>query len=175
MDIPLNIDFLQILLHMLNFVILAGGLSFLLYKPVNKFLEQRKEYFSQLEENNRKAADENERLHQEYTQKLRAADAEISERKKELEKEQTEISAQYIRDAKEKAAAIILAAEQEAENRKEHILESAQTEIGELVVSATQRLLSDTVTPERNSALYDEFIRLAGNTVSGERSKYDKK
>ena len=31
---PLNIDFLQVLLHMLNFVILAGGLSLLLYKPI---------------------------------------------------------------------------------------------------------------------------------------------
>lgn len=175
MNIPLNIDFLQILLHMLNFVILAGGLSFLLYKPVIKFIEQRKEYFAQIEENNRKAADENERLHHEYTQKLRDAQAELTERKKELEKEQAEASAQYISNAKEKAAAIILAAEQEAEYRKAHILESAQNEIGEIVVNATQRLLSDTVTPERNSALYDEFIRLAGNTVTDERSKYDKK
>ena len=54
-------------------------------------------------------------------------------------------------------------------------MESVQTEIGELVVSATQKLLSDTVTPERNSTLYDEFIRLAENTVSEERSKHDKK
>ena len=41
---PLNIDFLQILLHLLNFVILAGGLTFLLYKPVVKFLESRRAY-----------------------------------------------------------------------------------------------------------------------------------
>ena len=32
---PLNIDFLQVLLHMLNFVILAGGLTFLLFKPIS--------------------------------------------------------------------------------------------------------------------------------------------
>ena len=55
MDMPLNIDFLQIFLHMLNFVILAGGLSFLLYKPVNKFLEQRKAYFAQLEKKNKES------------------------------------------------------------------------------------------------------------------------
>ena len=34
MNIPLNIDWQQILLHLLNFVILAGGLYLLLYKPV---------------------------------------------------------------------------------------------------------------------------------------------
>ncbi len=32
MNIPLNIDWQQILLHLLNFVILAGGLYFLLYQ-----------------------------------------------------------------------------------------------------------------------------------------------
>lgn len=172
---PLNIDILQILLHMLNFVILAGGLTLLLFKPVNRFMEQRREQFAETERRNREAAEENERLRAEYEQKLRDADAEISERKKTVEKEWSDISTQYIREAKEKAAAIIRAAEHEAEDRKEHILESAQTEIGELVVSATQKLLSNTVTPERNSALYDEFIRLAEGTVAGERARHDKK
>lgn len=172
---PLNIDFFQILLHMLNFVILAGGLSFLLFKPVNRFLEERREQFAEAEKKNRESAEENERLCAEYEQKLRDADIEISERKKNAEKEWADISAQYIKEAREKASTIILAAEQEAEDRKEHILESAQTEIGELVVTATQKLLSDTVTSERNSALYDEFIRLAEDTVAEKRSKHDNK
>ena len=46
---PLNIDFLQVLLHMLNFVILAGGLSLLLFKPISKFLDQRRVHFETLE------------------------------------------------------------------------------------------------------------------------------
>lgn len=172
---PLNIDFLQILLHMLNFVILAGGLSLLLFKPVDRFLKERQDQFAQAEQKNRELAEENQRLHDEYEQKLRDADTEISERKKAAEKEWAEISGQYISEAKEKASAIILAAEQEAEDRKEHILESAQTEIGELVVTATQKLLSDTVTPERNSALYDEFIRITEGTVAEKRAKHDTK
>ena len=172
---PLNIDLLQILLHMLNFVILAGGLSFLLFKPVSRFLEQRREQFADAEKKNRESAEENERIRAEYERRIQDADTEISERRKAAEKEWADISAQCIKEAKEKASAIITAAEQEAENRKEHILESAQTEIGELVVAATQKLLSDTVTSERNSALYDEFIRLAEDTVAEKRSKHDKK
>lgn len=172
---PLNIDLLQILLHMLNFVILAGGLSFLLFKPVSRFLEQRREQFAEAEKKNRESAEENERIRAEYERRIQDADTEISERRKAAEKEWADISAQYIKEAKEKASAIITAAEQEAEDRKEHILESAQTEIGELVVAATQKLLSDTVTSERNSTLYDEFIRLAEDTVAEKRSKHDKK
>ena len=172
---PLNIDFLQILLHMLNFVILAGGLSFLLFKPVNSFLENRKKYFADMEKKNQEMAEENEKMHLEYEQKIHDADEEIRERKKMLEKELSETSAHYIKEAKDKAAVIIAAAEHEAEERKEHILESAQTEISELVVAATHKLLSDAVTPESNSAMYDEFIRVAEEKVTSERAKHDKK
>ena len=41
MSIPLNIDWQQILLHLFNFAILAGGLYLLLYRPVKQFMEQR--------------------------------------------------------------------------------------------------------------------------------------
>lgn len=171
---PLNIDFLQILLHMLNFVILAGGLTFLLFKPVNRFLDARREQFAQAEKKNREDAQENEKLRASYEEKLRDADTEIAERRKSAEKESADISAQYIKEAREKAARLIRTAENEAEERKAHILQSAQAEIGELVVSATEKLLSNTVNPERDSALYDEFIRLAEDAAA-ERSKNDKK
>ncbi|MGM9596944.1 MAG: hypothetical protein ACI3XO_03935 [Eubacteriales bacterium] len=169
---PLNIDFLQILLHMLNFVILAGGLTLLLFKPVNKFLEKRRAYFAEAEEKNKQAAEKNEQLRIEYEKKMQDAEVEIQEKRKASEKELAEISTQYIKEAKEKAASIVSAAEKEADERKVHILESAQTEIGELVLTAAQKLVSNTVTPERDSALYDEFIRLADKNVSDERSKH---
>ena len=54
MNIPLNIDWQQILLHLLNFVILAGGLYLLLYKPVLAFMEKRQSYYR---EQDRRAAE----------------------------------------------------------------------------------------------------------------------
>lgn len=39
MNIPLNIDWQQILLHFFNFSILVGGLYLLLFKPVKRFME----------------------------------------------------------------------------------------------------------------------------------------
>ena len=97
------------------------------------------------------------------------AKAENADMHRNAEKEAAETAKEYIDSAHQKANAIIAAAETEAEKRKESILDSAQTEISELVLSATQKLLSDTVTPERNSALYDEFIRRTDKTVADER------
>ena len=48
MQLPLNIDWQQILLHALNLVILVGGLYALLFKPVKKFMEQRAENYQKM-------------------------------------------------------------------------------------------------------------------------------
>lgn len=165
---PLNIDFLQVLLHLLNFVILAGGLSFLLYKPVLKFIDKRRSYFAEEQEKLRVGQEENQRLRAEYTEKLANADAELQEKRKAGEREIAETAAQYLKEAEEKAAAILREAENDAEERKTHILESAQTEIGELVLTSAQKLLNNTVTPERDSALYDEFIKITAAELAEE-------
>ncbi len=166
---PLNIDILQILLHMLNFVILFGGLTFLLFKPVNSFLENRREHFEKLARENEEQAKENERLKNEYETQMKTAVTEIAEMRAEAEKSMADISKAYISDARDRANAIVAAAEADAEKHKEHIMESLQTEIGELVVSATQKLLGE-ATPDRNDALYDEFIRVVEEQGKNKRA-----
>ena len=67
---PLNIDFTQVLLHMLNFVILAGALGFLLFKPITKFMADRQKHFEDLAKENEEAAKANADMKAEYEQKL---------------------------------------------------------------------------------------------------------
>lgn len=157
--LPLNIDIVQILLHMLNFVILAGGLTLLLYKPVCRFLEERKEYFAKIAKENEENAAANEQLKAEYEKKLADAKVTIEQQEAEARKRTAEEAKAYLDEAKEKAAAVIKEAEQEAEQRRRQILDSAQTEIGELVIEATQKLICETSTPEKNKELYDEFLK----------------
>ena len=55
---PLNIDWQQILLHAFNFIILAAGLTFLLFKPVKKFMAAREESYKKAAEEHRQKLDE---------------------------------------------------------------------------------------------------------------------
>lgn len=158
---PLNIDIVQVLLHMLNFVILAGGLTLILFKPVRKFIDERQKRFEEQERVNRETAEENARLREEYTARLRELDEETAAARRQAEKEAADIAKAYIDSSRAEAAAIIAKAEEDAEKRKEQILDSAQTEIGELVIGAAQKLLGDTATPERTEALYDSFLKEA--------------
>ena len=93
------------------------------------------------------------------------ADETIRNRSAEAEREAAKAAARIVDEAKEKADAIVKAAEADAEARKEHLLESAQTEIGELVLSAAQKLMGEQASPESDSALYDAFLRRAGNAA----------
>ena len=158
---PLNIDFLQILLHMLNFVILAGGLTLLLFKPIKKFIENRQKQFEEAEAKNREDALKNKTAGEEYDRKLLEFDSEMAELRLKTEQEAADAAKAYIDSAKAEAEAIIAKAETDAEKRKEQILDSAQTEIGELVIGAAQKLLAGTATPERTQDLYDAFLEQA--------------
>ena len=163
---PLNIDIVQVLLHMLNFVILAGGLTLILFNPVRKFINERQKRFEDQETENRKNAEEYKRLKEEYEAKLVAFEEETAAARVQAERDAADIAKKYIDSSRAEAAAIISKAEQDAEKRKEQILDSAQTEIGELVIGAAQKLLTETATPERTEALYDAFIKEAEKKTS---------
>ena len=78
MSIPLNIDWQQILLHLFNFAILAGGLYLLLYRPVKQFMEQREAYYQDLHQEAEQAKEQADRLKADYQAKLSAGGEEPS-------------------------------------------------------------------------------------------------
>ena len=163
---PLNIDLVQVLLHMLNFVILAGGLTLLLFRPVRRFMDGRRRAFEERERKNSEDAAENERLKAEYEEKLRSLEAEAAAIRRQAETDAAGVAKRYIDSSRAEAAAILAKAEEDAEKRKTQILDSAQTEIGELVISAAQKLLGETATPERTRELYDAFLKQAERNAS---------
>lgn len=77
MSIPLNIDYQQILLHLFNFSILAGGLYLLLYRPVKQFMERREAYYEDIHRQAQEDRDQAEQLKAACQEKLAQADAVI--------------------------------------------------------------------------------------------------
>ena len=141
MNIPLNIDWQQILLHLFNFAILAGGLYFLLYKPVLSFVEKREAYYKDMDEAAKKKLTEAEGLKKEYETKLSEAKTEIeNERIKAAQQNEAEAKRE-IEEAKKQAERIISAARAEAERTGEKQLHDSQKAMKELVAAAAERLM----------------------------------
>ena len=87
MNIPLNIDWQQILLHLFNFVILSGGLYFLLYRPVKDFMKKREDYYKDMMQDAESAKEEAGKLKEEYREKLMQMDVEFDKKRAETEKD----------------------------------------------------------------------------------------
>ncbi len=159
MSIPLNIDWQQILLHVLNFIILAGGLYFLLYKPVSGFMKKREEKYGEMDrlaEEKLKNASEKE---EEYEKKLSLAQSEIDEMKKNAAKEAENAANAKLEEAEKEKKQIISSAVKSAEAEKEKILCSADSQIEELVSKAVDKIVA-----QKKGDSFDDFL----NSAKGE-------
>lgn len=162
MSVPLNIDWQQILLHLFNFIILATGLYLLLYNPVKNFMERRKKYYEELEKQAGDKLAHAESMEKEYTQRLTDADLELRQRKAEESAKLAQESQQIIQQAKEQAEKIIADAENQAQAKKAQIVNSAQQDIADMVIAATEKLIAINQSTETDSALYEQFLTVAG-------------
>lgn len=153
MNLPLNIDVRQILLHMLNFAILFGGMYFILYNPVKKFMNARSEKYKADSEKAEKLMADAKAAKDEYEKKLSEAESEIEKMqaaaRAELEKE-----AEANRNAaKQRAEEIIACAEDEAEAKRAEIVESAKREICDMAAAAAEKIVY-----KNPSDAYDGFL-----------------
>lgn len=153
MNIPLNIDWQQILLHLLNFVILAGGLYFLLYKPVKNFMNKRTSYYEAMDAEAKAKVTNAQKLEEEYKTRLTNAEEEIREKKASAVKEAEKAADAVIAEAKAKGNKIISDAQTAAKQEKDKILQDANAEIEAMVSSAIDKVL---VSAKENS--FDDFL-----------------
>lgn len=156
MNIPLNIDWQQILLHALNFVILVGGLYFLLYKPVKKFMAQREAYYRGMAEKAKQELADAEKLKSDYQSQLESAAGEISRRRAQAQQEVEQSVQQQLADARAQADKIVADAQKAADREHEKMLADTQKELTNLAVEATKKLLF-----QENGDSYDRFLDLA--------------
>ena len=138
---PLNIDWQQILLHMLNFVILAGGLYFILYKPVKSFMAKREQHYKEMndaaEANRAEAAALRKATQEKY-------DAAVDEVIRMRTKASDEIEAEKQRllgEARAEARRILETAGKTAEMRSKKALADANDELRTLAMEAVEKLL----------------------------------
>ena len=153
MNIPLNIDWQQILLHLFNFMILAGGLYLLLYKPVKKFMDQRTAYYQQMQDEAEQKLVSARELEASYEEKMKEADAEILRKKIQAAKDAEESADAHLKAAREQAEKVLADAKESARKEQEKILSETQTKIAGLASEAVEKLLS---TPAEE--VYDQFL-----------------
>lgn len=163
MNLPLNIDIQQIFLHMFNFIILTGGMYFLLYKPVKDFMDKRKAYYEGIELETKEKMSQANLLKEKYEQQLSGMQQEIARKKADAAREIEQSKEAELSLTKKKAQEILEDARIQGEKEKERILAEAQGEIAEMAAAATQKLLYAS-----GSEAFDEFLNSVEGSVKDE-------
>ena len=165
MQLPLNIDWQQILLHALNLVILVGGLYALLFKPVKKFMDQRTENYQKMKADAENAQAQAESLKAELSERMKQADAEAQTYRQEAMAKAEKEAGAVLDSARSQAEKIVNAAREKAANEEKQIVQNAQSEITRLSVEATQKLMD-----YKLSDVYNQFLDSAeGSEVHDQR------
>ena len=150
MNIPLNIDWQQIVLHLMNFAILAGGLYFLLYNPVKKFMAKRAEYYENMDKEANEKLESATIKEAEYQKHM---EAELDAKRKEAAKQADTMIQQSVNLAKEQAAKVMSDAKAAAMQERTKILDGAEQEIVQMAMDATEKILADNA--------YEQFLNAA--------------
>lgn len=158
---PLNINFQQIFLHLFNFTLLFGGLYFLLYDPVKKFMEKRESYYDEMDREAKEKLMEAENIKAYYQQKLDDADDAIRVRSDRAMESAMESTRQILEQSKAEADRILAKARAEAKAERERAISEARAEIADMVTEATSKLML-----ESTSDAYDQFLAGAGEDES---------
>lgn len=163
MNLPLNIDIRQILLHMLNFVLLFGGLYFILYKPVKDFMEKRTKMYSDMDEKAQNALKSAEDCKRSYEKKLESADKEITEIKAKAQAAAEQNAKAISEKAKNEANELLNKARVLAEYESQESIRRANAEISQIAVSAAKKIVFDST-----DEAFDAFLKTKGD-AEGEK------
>ena len=141
MNLPLNIDWQQILLHLGNFALLSLGLYLLLYKPVKSFMDKRAEAIEKQAEEAKSKFNEAQALKIEYENRLEDADKEAQDIKSKASEQAQSAADAKLKDAEKQKEKIISDAKAAAQRQKEKVLEESKQEIIELAAQMAEKVL----------------------------------
>ena len=158
--------------QIVNFLVMFGLLTVLLWKPAKKRLDERRAALLKQVENTEAAASQLEKVGEEREKIL-------AEAKKEAE---GIVSQAYERveavkkDASEEAKVIIQKAQVDAKDEELRLLKGVRDQVAVIAMAATQKLVGESLDKKRQKALIDEFfsnikggkvVVLEGEDISG--------
>ena len=157
----LNIDPTQIVAEIINFLVLAVALYFLLFKPTIKRIESRAKEKEELLEGARLKDQEAERKLQEIETRLRNIDTELEQRV-EAAYQRAKIESENLLQATQVEAEKILAdAEKEAAKRQQHEIEELQEQLVDKILVLSGQILHKT-TPE---SVHEKLIEALNSEI----------
>lgn len=150
---------IDLLLNILNIVILFLITRFLVYKPVRKFMQERKDRIEKEKANAEQQLKEANDLKEEYSSLIADAENKARQTVLEGENEARKRSSEIIEKANSDAEQIKEDARIQAKEEKENSINSMKGEIASLAVSLSEKILSREISEKDNEKIVEDFLQ----------------
>jgi len=150
---------IDLLLNILNIILLFLITRFLVYKPVKKFMQERKDRIEKEKADAEQQLREANDLKEEYSSLLADADNKAKQTILESENKARKRSSEIIEKANSDAEQIREEARIQANEEKENSLNNMKGEIASLAVSISEKILSREINEKDNERIVDNFLQ----------------
>lgn len=138
-----GIDWKLLIAQSVNFLIVFGGLTFFLYRPLMRVLEAREEKIAQGVRDAEEAGVLREKIESEKTTIISSAHAEASQVVERAQEEGKKERSDIVKQAQDRAEHIVKDATAQGEEVKKSLLRESEKEIVKTAVLATEKLLRE--------------------------------
>lgn len=153
----------SVILTLIATFILFLGLRKLLYKPVSKILNDRKENIKNEIDGAKEIRQEAMKLKDEYEARIAEARQETQEIIESGRKRGEEVKESIVTEAKEEANSIIEKAKKEIEAEKEKALLDIKTQSGEMAILIASKIIQEEMDSTKQQKLINKFVDEVGS------------
>jgi F-type H+-transporting ATPase subunit b len=149
---------LDLVIHIVNIVVLFFLLRLILYKPVARFLSERSERINKQLSDAENKLKEAEEMKLEYQRQLDRAEAQEHDIVRGAEAKAAQEASAIIADANSRAEKIIAEAQDRIEKEKKRAVEQMQVEIAQLAIDIAARILKREVNAADSILIAEQFF-----------------
>ncbi len=147
-----------LLSQIVNFLILFLALRFLLWKPMLKMLNERKQRIAQGLEDAEQARRDRERAQAEYEERIKQAGQEREEILARAAEEGEQAKAETLAQARTQAEQIVAEGKETVERERQQMLVELRSQVAALSIAAANKLIGEALDEQRQRLLIDEFF-----------------
>lgn len=153
----------DILIQAIAIFILFAFLSYVLFEPVKKVLNNRTERIKNDIESAKQDKEEASKMKEAYDSKLQAADTEVQEILSEARKKAKKRESDIVEEANAEAARVRNRASQEIELEKAKAQDEIRQEIIQVATAMASKIVTVSLTEEQQNALLEETLKEIGD------------
>lgn len=154
----LGLDGWAILFYLGNLLVLVGILVLVLYRPVKKMLENKRQNLENTYKENERLKTESENQKAEYEKMRDDIKIESAKIAAETAKSAQERADAIVAEAQEQARAIVASAKKDAAAQKEQLKNEYRDSVNRLAVQIAQKLLEREISDDDNAMLIEQVL-----------------